>query len=242
MRITTTILLLVSLLLLCCACGSEKPEKETPDALIRYEGGAAYYTQKGADLSMELHFAQPVKVNSEIALLKGDTKLLSFTTSAAISQLTISTMDLEKNVPYSVTVNGVPQRHGVDRDHTAPNLGDIPDPVPVIPTIPVEPMTEATEATQGQEQPTAPSVDAGSSLDSLLPNLDVDIPTGSIGSIDPNVSPSSPGVLPNEPFTPGKGQEDSPTLPGLNPQIPQDATQFALMEDTTQFRFVRDAL
>lgn len=135
-------LLLLSLCLVCFGCSKEK---ETSTPMIRYEGSTAYYTQEDAKYTMELQFAKPVAAGSEIRLLQEEKEVLGFTTEAALSTLCIRSHKLEQNVAYSLTVNGVLQRHGVQKTEVSPaDPGYIPD--PTISTPPHEPMDETDDS------------------------------------------------------------------------------------------------
>lgn len=123
-------LLLIPALL--TACGAEA------GPTVRYENDAAYYEQEGAELSMELSFAEPVVKDSVITLLNGETAVLSLTVESETKTLTLRSDKLEKNVAYTLTVNGVMQQHAVQSLQPPEPMEDIPDQ----PTIPVEPMGE----------------------------------------------------------------------------------------------------
>ncbi len=126
------ILCLLLMLFLLTACAEEaKPS-------VRYENDTAYYEQEGAKLSMELHFAAPVAKGSEIKLLNGETEVLSLTVESATKTLTLRSAELEKNVAYTLTVNGIMQKHGAQLLQPPKPITDIPDQ----PTIPMEPMGE----------------------------------------------------------------------------------------------------
>lgn len=108
------------LLMLCLltACSEEKPQE--------------------AELSMELEFAAPVEKGSVVKLLNGETEVLSLTLDSETKTLTLRSDKLEKNVPYTLTVNGVMQSHGAQSLMPPQPMEDIPDQ----PTIPMEPMSE----------------------------------------------------------------------------------------------------
>ena len=138
---------LLLVLALLTACGAET------EPSLRYENDAAYYVQEGAELSMELQFAAPVAKGSEIKLLNGETEVLSLTLSAETKTLTLRSDKLEKNVPYTLTVNGVMQSHGTQPLMPPQPMEDIPDQ----PTIPMEPMGEQPSENAGGFTPGAGS-------------------------------------------------------------------------------------
>ena len=212
-----------SILLLCCACGSEPVKEE--DTIIRYEAGAADYTQEGAKLTMELNFAQPVPAESEIALMYGNETLLQFRLGEAISQLQISSKELRENIGYTLLVDGVMQKHGQQEENKP---GDIPSPTE--PTVPVEVKTQESESTESETE-------GGFNFNEPPAGLEIGQPIGSLSGEEIDVT--SGGELPSEGFQPGK--EDS-TLETeiVNPLTNRDKTKFQLDGDYTSFYEVRD--
>ena len=173
------ILVLLLMLVLLTACGEEaKPS-------VRYENDAAYYEQEGAELSMELQFAAPVAKGSEIKLLNGETEVLSLTVEKETKTLTLRSDKLEKNVAYTLTVNGVMQQHGAQSLQPPSPIVDIPDQ----PTIPMEPMSEQPSENAGGFTPGAGTQSGmGTPPDGMeqpsdgslvpMPSMDLEPPTG----------------------------------------------------------------
>ena len=232
MRKITALVLVAALLLLCCAC-SRKSESEGNETVIRYESNGAYYTQDGAEHTMELNFARLVPAESEITLTDGEATLVQFRLSVAVSKISIAARGLEENVPYTVLVDGVAQRHGKDVESfegvtLEPEQPTITEPEQ--PTIPTEIRGQETEpATEGKfglslEQP--PTIaEEGLVLDSI---------TGGASNIP------SGGELPSQSFTPGKEQSTPDTL---NTEVTptRNMTRFVLSGKLTSFRDVQDA-
>ncbi len=237
-------LLMISLLL-ASGCSKEESPKETDSANIRYEGTAAYYSEDGAKYSMELVFAQPVSANSTVALLNGEQELLSFSTTTEFSELTISVPSLELNVPYTLTVNGVAQRHDGGFGGQQPPMGNEPPapgeyPDPELPSVPEEPMmTMPTEESQNIEgfQP-GNGNQGGFSPDAPPANFNGEVPDGEIPSLFPG---NSSGELPPEPFQPGVHGTDGPggTAPMTKPS--RGGAGFLLTGEVTRFTGVQAA-
>lgn len=61
---------------------------------------------------MELRFAQLVQQGSTLCIKNGDTVLLEDTATRPFASLTFSVPELETDVAYTVTVNGIVQQHG----------------------------------------------------------------------------------------------------------------------------------
>ena len=243
-------LLLLSLCLLCFGCSKEG------DTAIRYSGSAAAYTQEGAKYTMELHFENPVFAGSELCLLSGEETLLRFKAEADFSTLTISTLALEQNVAYRLTVDGILQCYGAQKTEVSPtDPGYIPDPTVV--TIPQEPMS-ATEATTSVSDDGTDSA-AGSSTDSTTEtsfsfstppaNFDPDLSAEELPTIvshpetEADTSAIPDGTLPSEPFTPGKGESSDETFSESEAESQERSgyTTFILTGTFTRFLSVRDA-
>ena len=224
MKKIVALAMVFSILLLCCACGTEPAKEE--DTIIRYEAGAAYYTQEGAKLTMELNFAQPVPAESEIALMYGNETMLQFRLGQAISQLQISSKELREETGYTLLVDGVVQKHG-QQEGSKP--GDIPSPNE--PTVPVEVKSQEGESTEAETEATF-------NFNETPAGLTIGEPIGSLSGEKIEVNPG--GELPSEGFQPGK--EDS-TLESevINPLTNRDKTKFLLDGDYTSFHEVRDA-
>ena len=127
-------LLLMLALLTACA--------EEANPTVRYENDDE---QEGAALSMALEFAGPVAKGSVIKLLNGETEVLSLAVESETKTLTLRSDKLEKNVAYTLTVNGVMQAHGTQSLEPPAPMEDIPDQ----PTIPMEPMSEQPSEGEG---------------------------------------------------------------------------------------------
>ena len=232
MKKFAALILTAVLLLLCCGCATEPVTDEpvTREAVIRYEAGAAYYMGDGAELTMELNFAEPVPAQKELTLRKGEKTVLSFTLTQAVSLVKISAEELEKNVDYTLLVDGVEQTHGKT---AGSQIGYIPDPQE--PTIPVE-IQDVTEAT-------TQTTDEGDGLGQPPTVADLFGQIETIGSVfDQGQSDSqSGGELPSEPFNPEKEQSDSTLTEQISPTPERNASGFRLDGKTTVFHSVRDA-
>lgn len=227
MKKIVALAMVFSILLLCCACGTEPAKEE--DTIIRYEAGAAYYTQEGAKLTMELNFAQPVPAESEIALMYGNETMLQFRLGQAISQLQISSKELREEIGYTLLVDGVVQKHG-QQEESKP--GDIPSPnEPNEPTAPVDVKSHEGESTSEQTENVYDFHEAPA-------GLEIGEPIGSLSGEEIHVTPG--GELPSEGFQPGKEDSDL-EIEVINPLTTRDKTKFLLDGDYTSFHEVRDA-
>ncbi len=226
MKKFTALILTAILLCLCCGCGAEPAQSQ--EAVIRYEGSAAYYSYEGAELKMELNFAEPVPAWKEIALQKGGKTVLSFTLGQAVSLVEISAYELEENVDYTVLVDGVTQRHGKT---SVAQPGYIPD--PEVPTIPTE--------IQGETEPTTQTTE--DKFGFSKPSIGFDEQTETIGSFADrdSTTPQSGGELPSEAFSPDREEDDSSLAQQFNPNPDRNVTVFCLEGRTTVFHQVRDA-
>lgn len=225
---------LLLMLLLLTACAEEaKPS-------VRYENDAAYYEEESASLSMELHFAAPVAEGSEIKLLNGETTVISLKTDSALQTLTLRSSALEENVPYTLTVNGVVQQHGMQLMPPSQVI-DIPDQ----PTIPMEPMSEQPSMPMEpmSEQPSESenaggfTPGAGTQPGMGAPSEDIGVPPGRDGEISPPEMPPefTGGERPNEDF----GGRKPPEEDGLRKDGP---TTFMITSNNQRFTDVRDAV
>lgn len=225
MKRLTTVFLLLSLCLLCIGCSAEQSSSAEPQ--IRYEDSTAYYTQNGAKYTMDLAFTDTVEKGSTIALLLDGKEILGFTAEEDFSHLRLSSVLLELNQPYHLTVNGKLQRHGKGRPiaETTPP-GYIPD--PTMPTIPQEPMGEVVT--------TAPSSQDNENNDSPFgtpPTIVIE----EIPSFEDATSSVSNGILPSQPFGSGKTQsEDSSLLTDVS----MGGTEFTLTSTITGFVSVQN--
>ena len=236
-------LLLLSLCLLCFGCG-----KDTGTS-IRYQGDTASYIQEGAQNTMELHFAAPVSPGSELCLLSEGNTILSFKTEAAVSSLTVATLDLKQDTAYTLTVNGTPQCFGTQKTVLSPSdPGYIPD--PTLSTPSQEPMGDASSTVSGSDAGTETAETTGtdetsSPFDTPPSNFNPDLTVEEIPTIvsHPETEGSdesvSGGLLSTEPFASGKGEETSAVETDLS-QAPGN-TAFVLTSTFTMFTSVRDA-
>ncbi len=227
MKRFTALLLMVAVCLLCFGCGASGSPK------IRYDSSTAYYTQEGSDYTMDLQFETPVTEGSTITLLLEEEEILSFTAEESFSRLSLSSVKLEADLPYTLSVNGELQCHGKTRVETDnPDLGYIPE--PTLFTIPLEPMgstntpetTASTEADTYEDSPFGgPPTVAEETLSSLLGN---DAPS--------SAGTNSDGTLTSEPLTAEKAENSA-----LRPNTQFGGTTFIITGTVTGFTSVRNA-
>lgn len=226
MKRIIALLLAGALCLLCFGCGTAKSPK------LRYDGTTAYYTQEGSTYTMDLQFESPVTKGSTVVLLLEEEEILSFTAEEDFSRLSLSSVKLEANRPYTLSVNGTLQCHGKSRGEAYDNeLGYIPE--PTLSTIAQEPMGEVpvettapTETENYEDSPfgTPPTI-AEETVTSLLGNV---VPT--TGDVN------SDGTLTTEPITADKAENSA-----LRPNTQIGGTTFTITGTVTGFTSVRNA-
>lgn len=222
-------LLLLSLCLLCFGCSQSSAEPQ-----IRYEKANAYYTQEGAQYTMEIQFAEPVAKGSTLSLLLEDKEILGFTAEATFTNLHLSSPALELEKPYVLTVNGELQRHGKGRPIVqATEPGYIPD--PTISTIPQEPMGDTTVSDEKVESDTSLDTPPIVSIDISPEYL---VPVGGSDPVTESPALNPDGTLVSKPGIGDKVQTDNIAL---KPNIQFGGTTFTLSGTVTRFISVQNA-
>lgn len=175
-----------------------------------------------AQVLMDLSFAATVKEKSEIVLLDGETEVFRFTALRDFSTLVISSSALQRDVPYTLTVDGALQQHGgkgaplgpiQSPTSGAPGTGTLPDPNDGPP--PQKPDGEGS----GSEPPAPPSGD-----ENELPFVGIELPPETFTPSDATASGSDRPEPPSgDRPTPPEG--DQPTPPGGEASAPSGETE-----------------
>ena len=137
-------------------------------------------TSLGSQQFMELFFQNEVPAQSEVKLLSGEQEIIAFTAERAFTSLTLSAPSMALDVPYSLTVNGVPQAYtgmmgGFDGMFQPPHGGDISLPegslptegsmpdfeIPNPPEPPMEPSGKEPPSGEEGQKPTPPEGENG---------------------------------------------------------------------------------